>query len=108
MMSNSFSHDVSRRQFIEKSISAVAAVAATTLSSANTQPLLAQDKTPSVPQPTRFQHACMTLPYSDFPLERALTGIKGAGYRYVAWGVKHRESNGEQVPVLAEDASTET
>ena len=46
----------------------------------------------------------MTLPYSDFPLERALTGIKDAGYRYVAWGVTHREAGGEKVPVMAEDA----
>ena len=30
--------------------------------------------------PTRFQLACMTLPYSAFPLERALTGIRAAGY----------------------------
>ena len=50
----------------------------------------------------------MTLPYSNFPLQRALTGIKAAGFGYVAWGVRHRESNGEQVPVMAEDASTET
>ncbi len=57
---------------------------------------------------TVFQHACMTLPYSNFPLDRALTGIKAAGYGHVAWGVRHRESNGEQVPVMAEDASTET
>jgi len=49
----------------------------------------------------------MTLPYSAFPLERALTGIKAAGYRYVAWGTKHREDNGEQVPVMAEDAPPE-
>jgi sugar phosphate isomerase/epimerase len=50
----------------------------------------------------------MTLPYSAFPLERALTGIKAAGYRFVAWGVSHREENGKQVPVMAEDASQET
>lgn len=56
-------------------------------------------------KPTLFQHACMTLPYSSFPLERALTGIKSAGYQHVAWGVKHREANGENVPVVAEDAS---
>lgn len=56
-------------------------------------------------KPTNFLHACMTLPYSNFPLERALTGIKAAGYRHVAWGVKHRESNGEQVPVMADDAT---
>lgn len=50
----------------------------------------------------------MTLPYSDFSLERALLGIKNAGYPYVAWGVKHRESNGEQVPVMPEDAPVES
>jgi sugar phosphate isomerase/epimerase len=49
----------------------------------------------------------MTLPYSAFPLQRALTGIKSAGYRYVAWGTQHREENGEQVPVLADDAPPE-
>jgi sugar phosphate isomerase/epimerase len=55
------------------------------------------------PAPTKFQIACMTLPYSRFPLERALAGIKGAGYRFVAWGTTHRE-NGKDVPVLARDA----
>ena len=54
-------------------------------------------------KPTRFQIACMTLPYSRFPLDRALTGIKAAGYRYVAWGTTHKEG-GEQVPVIAADA----
>jgi sugar phosphate isomerase/epimerase len=58
-------------------------------------------------RPTEFQHACMTLPYSAFPLERALIGIKAAGYRYVAWGTRHREHNGEQVPVMADDAPPE-
>jgi sugar phosphate isomerase/epimerase len=58
-------------------------------------------------KPTRFQIACMTLPYALFPLERALQGIKAAGYRYVAWGTTHREADGKQVPVLAADASPE-
>jgi sugar phosphate isomerase/epimerase len=53
--------------------------------------------------PTRFQLACMTLPYSPFPLERALTGIKSSGYDYVAWGTSHRES-GAAKPVMAIDA----
>jgi sugar phosphate isomerase/epimerase len=48
-------------------------------------------------EPTRFQPACMTYPYSAFPLDRALTGIKSAGYEYVAWGTKHRES-GDVMP----------
>ena len=56
-------------------------------------------------KPTEFQIACMTLPYASFPLERALRGIQGAGYRFVAWGTQHREANGERVPVLAEDAA---
>lgn len=58
-------------------------------------------------KPTQFQHACMTLPYSAFPLERALTGIKSAGFEFVAWGVSHRDENGKQVPVMAEDAPPE-
>jgi sugar phosphate isomerase/epimerase len=54
--------------------------------------------------PTRFQIACMTLPYAQFPLERALGGIKAAGYRYVAWGTTHKEGGGKPVPVLSGDA----
>lgn len=53
--------------------------------------------------PTRFQIACMTLPWSAFPLERALEGIKQAGFRYVAWGTTHR-TGGRSRPVLAVDA----
>ncbi len=54
----------------------------------------------SAASPTRFQIACMTLPYSPFPLERALTGIKNAGYQFVAWGVNHRESDGKMRPAM--------
>ncbi|MCH5374527.1 MAG: sugar phosphate isomerase/epimerase, partial [Planctomycetes bacterium] len=56
---------------------------------------------------TEFQVACMTLPYSRFPLERALSGIRAAGYRYVAWGTRHSEAGGQQVPVMAPDAPPE-
>jgi sugar phosphate isomerase/epimerase len=57
------------------------------------------------PARTRFQLACMTLPYSSFPLRRALEGIWQAGYRYVAWGTQHREPEaGPPVPVMAIDA----
>lgn len=56
---------------------------------------------------TRFQVACMTLPYSAFPLDRALKGIKSAGFRYVAWGQTHAEGSGKPSPVLAEDAPLE-
>ena len=54
---------------------------------------------PDKGKPTQFQIACMTLPYSAFPLERALSGLQAAGYRYVAWGTAH-----ENVPVMAPDA----
>ncbi|MHB1560594.1 MAG: sugar phosphate isomerase/epimerase family protein [Isosphaeraceae bacterium] len=57
-------------------------------------------------KPTRFQIACMTLPYSRFPLERALRGIQAAGYRFVAWGTTHRDGASE-VPVVATDAPPE-
>jgi sugar phosphate isomerase/epimerase len=54
--------------------------------------------------PTRFQLACMTLPYSAFPLARAISGIRSAGYDHVAWGVTHMEADGQRRPVLAVDA----
>ncbi len=58
--------------------------------------------------PTKFQIACMTLPYSQFPLERALAGIKSAGFQYIAWGTSHRESDTEKsVPVMPVDAPVE-
>src|SRR5690349_12622662 len=56
------------------------------------------------PAPTKFQIACMTLPYSRFSLARALKGIEGAGYEFVAWGTTHKE-DGKDVPVLAKDAA---
>lgn len=59
------------------------------------------------PKPfTEFQLACMTLPYSQFPLQRALEGIKAAGFAYVAWGTSHVEADGKQ-PVMPEDAPPE-
>ena len=56
-------------------------------------------------KPTSFQLACMTLPYAEFPLERALTGIQSAGFKYVAWGTTHKESGAKAVPVIAADAA---
>jgi sugar phosphate isomerase/epimerase len=56
--------------------------------------------------PTRFQIACMTLPYNQYPLSRALEGIKSAGFQFVAWGTSHREpGESKPVPVIAPDAS---
>jgi len=45
-------------------------------------------------KPTEFQIACMTLPYSRFPLKRAFSGIQSAGYDFVAWGTAHQETPG--------------
>src|SRR5260370_2499603 len=55
-------------------------------------------------KPTNFQLACMTLPYAQFPLARALEGIRAAGYRFVAWGTTHQEAPGERKPAIAVDA----
>jgi sugar phosphate isomerase/epimerase len=54
--------------------------------------------------PTRFQIGCMTYCYSSFPFERALDGIKAAGYDYVGWGTQHRESNEKPKELLAFEA----
>ena len=84
---------LSRRQFI--------GATATTLVAAQF-PVRAEDT-----KPTEFQLACMTLPYSQFPLARALKGIKAAGYRHVAWGTSHRETpGGKRIPVMDTDAPT--
>jgi sugar phosphate isomerase/epimerase len=79
---------VNRREFLSLTAALPIAVSAA--------PSLAAER-----RPTRFQIACMTLPYGAFPLERALSGIKSAGYQYVAWGTTHREGGAERVPVLA-------
>lgn len=56
-------------------------------------------------RPTKFQIACMTLPYSEYPLERALTGLQAAGYKFVAWGTSHQEpGESKGVPVMPADA----
>lgn len=54
---------------------------------------------------TNFTIGCMTLPYAQFPLDRALKGIAGAGHRYLGWGTTHRSPSGERKPVLAPEAT---
>jgi len=39
--------------------------------------------------PTRFTYSGMTLPWSGFSFERALKGVRTAGFSEVAWGVNH-------------------
>ncbi len=87
------SKPLSRRQFIGATTATLAAAQI---------PVHAEDT-----KPTEFQLACMTLPYSQFPLARALKGIKAAAYRHVAWGTSHRETpGGKRIPVMATDAPT--
>jgi len=73
---------------------------------AATGSVLAKGGTIAEGRATRFQVACMTLPYSRFPLARALSGIKSAGYRYVAWGTTHLEGL-DSVPILTPEAAPE-
>ena len=87
-----------RRAFLQ------AAGAASLLASHQSARVLADEQRRT---PTEFQIACMTLPYAQFPFERALTGIRAAGYNYVAWGHTHQESGGQKVPVLPPDAPPE-
>ncbi len=65
----------------------------------------ADEKAEATGKPTAFQIACMTLPYSQFPLARSLSGIQGAGYKFVAWGTTHKEEGDSKgVPVMPVDA----
>lgn len=90
---------INRRSFLQGASALAAGVAAL--------PATAQEKPASDAALTKFQIACMTLPYSQFPLQRALTGLKDAGYKFVAWGTSHREADGKQVPVMPPDAKPE-
>jgi sugar phosphate isomerase/epimerase len=55
-------------------------------------------------KPTNFQIGCMTYPYQGFTFERALDGISGAGYKYVAWGTKHLSPTGEAKELIEFEA----
>jgi len=91
-------YNIDRRLFLGLGASALAGLGSAELVGADDPKRLAKGK------PTTFQIACMTLPYSAFPLDRALQGLKTAGYRHIAWGTMHLESDGKRVPVLAGDA----
>jgi sugar phosphate isomerase/epimerase len=96
------SQSLSRRRFLW--VGAGGLAAATTAESSEAAPVQQPGGQPNPKDPpTRFQIACMTLPYSAFPLQRALTGIREAGFRHVAWGTTH-EKEGKRIPVLAADA----
>jgi sugar phosphate isomerase/epimerase len=91
---------VPRRTFLQAAALGMGnlAIQSTNLSSAD-------EKADATGKPTAFQIACMTLPYSQFPLARALSGIQGAGYKFVAWGTTHKEEGDSKgVPVMPADA----
>ncbi|HEV8061909.1 MAG TPA: TIM barrel protein, partial [Gemmataceae bacterium] len=99
MLRNHDSPDFNRRDFIW---AGAALLASSSLApSEGTQ----KSATPPKGEPTRFQVACMTLPYSGYPLQRALTGLQQAGYRFVAWGTNHMEADGKKTPIVAPDAT---
>jgi len=66
---------------------------------------------------TDFQIGCITLPYNAYPVERAITGIAKAGYKYMAFGSHHQNADAipEEAPpsrvrdlaARARDAGTE-
>ncbi len=86
-----------RRDFLRRGTLALSSIAAGSIGASSIQAGEAR-------QPTEFQIACMTLPYSQFPFRRALTGIKNAGYEYVAWGTTHNEDGSGRVPIIPADA----
>lgn len=96
-----------RRAWLQASAAGFTALTAGTVNSNGAKAALpAHGQTDHQGKATRFQVACMTLPYARFPFKRALTGIKAAGYHYVAWYTTHQESSGPS-PVLALDAPLE-
>ena len=91
-----------RREFLRVGASALAGLDATGVARSADE-----TKPAGRGKPTTFQLACMTLPYQMFPLERALKGIKEAGYAHVAWGTSHVEADGKRLPVMPGDAAPE-
>jgi len=96
------SESITRRTFLTASAVSAAALTVANAEAGELRPN-SDEQGDKKPNPTRFQIACMTLPYSRFPLARALQGLRNAGYEYVAWGTTHME-DGKNTPVLASDA----
>jgi sugar phosphate isomerase/epimerase len=94
-----------RRKFLQLGAAGLAGLSATASANAAAPVAAALGGNDKAKTPTRFQIACMTLPYSRFPLQRALEGLRKAGYSYVAWGTAHIEQDGKPaVPVIPSDA----
>jgi sugar phosphate isomerase/epimerase len=96
---------IDRRLFLQLGTVGWAGPGMTELLAAPQDERARREKSVNADKPTRFQIACMTLPYAAFSLERALMGLQKAGYRFVAWGTNHKENGGKPIPVLAADAA---
>ena len=94
-----------RREFLG-ALAASGMTSALTATGAAASP--AQAPAPRPAAATTFQMACMTLPYAAFPIERALEGIKAAGYPHVAWGVTHKDASGQTRPAMDVEAPPAT
>lgn len=91
--------------FPRRSLLKLSALAAGSLAVGTTLRGQEKDEQKPTAMPTKFQIACMTLPYSQYPLARALVGIKKAGYQFVAWGTTHKEEGQDKpVAVMPPDA----
>jgi len=91
---------LNRRRFLKLGAGGFSLLIFNSLSGAEAPPNAERKK-------TQFQLACMTLPYSEFPLTRALSGIQSAGFKYVTWGTTHKDPGGKSTPVIAADAAPE-
>jgi sugar phosphate isomerase/epimerase len=89
-------HSINRRLFLQAGTAGLLA----------SRRVASEEKPPEKKKPTKFQIACMTLPYAHLSFERALKGLKSAGYRYVALYNSHAEAAGskKRVPVIANDS----
>jgi sugar phosphate isomerase/epimerase len=100
-------HGIDRRLFLQLGATGCAGLGMAGMLAAAPSRESGKEKLAGKKTPTRFQIACMTLPYAAFPFERALSGLKEAGYRFVAWGHSHKEEGSKATPVLADDAPPE-
>ena len=59
----------------------------------------------AAPSPTRFQIGCLTLPWSAFPLERALEGLARSGCLHLGFGPRHEQKPTLEVAAPPADAA---
>lgn len=91
---------IPRRAFLQFGAAGAALLSVRSLVGAEDRP-----ETKPAGEPSKFQIGCMTLPYSQYPLARSLSGLQSAGYKFVAWGTTHKEDGESKgVPMMPADA----